>query len=102
MPAGSTDSRKTLPSLPRCFWAISSKTLKSKTRSNQASLPDDVERRCWTGLLSYDDINPALARLEEANWLRGFPVGVTPRGGRPTIGFEIHPSILAGRNESQK
>lgn len=56
----------------------------------------DVARRCWAGLLSYDDINPALARLEEANWLRSFPIGVTPRGGRPTIGFEIHPSILAG------
>ena len=62
----------------------------------------DVKRHHWIGLTHEHDINSALARLEEANWLRGFPIKKTPRGGRPTIGFEIHPSILAARNEAQK
>jgi hypothetical protein len=57
----------------------------------------DVKRHHWIGLTSEDEINSALARLEDANWLHGVSIGATVRGGRPTIGFEIHPSILAAR-----
>ena len=62
----------------------------------------DVKRHHWIGLTTEHDINSALARLEDVNWLRGFPIKKTPSGGRPTIGFEIHPSVLAARNEAQK
>ena len=63
----------------------------------------DVKRHHWTGLTTEHDIESALARLEEANWLRGVPVAGSgsQRGGRPTIGYEIHPDILAARNEPQ-
>jgi len=59
----------------------------------------DVERHHWVGLLTYEDINSALARLVDANWLREQPSKTSEKGGRPTVQFEIHPDVLASRND---
>ena len=59
----------------------------------------DIERHHWVGLSSGEDINSALARLCDANWLREQPSKTTEKGGRPTIQFNIHPDILASRND---
>jgi hypothetical protein len=74
------------------------KDSKVKNRLEPGFTARDLRLHHWIGLTSGEDINSALARLEELNWLHGFPLGATPRGGRPTIGFAIHPSILATRN----
>ena len=53
----------------------------------------DVFRRNWTGLENYRLITSALARLEEAHWIRGVKCDTADTGGRPTIRYEINPKI---------
>ena len=62
----------------------------------------DVERHHWVGLSTQGEINSALARLADVNWVRPLPDKKASYGGRPTVHYDIHPDILKGRKEGQK
>ena len=44
----------------------------------------DVSRRQWSGVNTYDLIHAALARLEEAGWIRSIVAPPSKSGGKPT------------------
>lgn len=50
----------------------------------------DVQRKGWTGLTTSDDVEVALARLEERGWLRSVPS--LNETGRPTTYYFKHPA----------
>ena len=54
----------------------------------------DVFRRKWSGVDTYELIHAALARLEEANWIRSVVAPPSKSGGRPTVRYEINPEII--------
>ena len=57
----------------------------------------EVFRRQWNGVDTYELINAALARLEEAGWIRSIVPAVSKNGGRPTVCYEINPEIIHRR-----
>jgi hypothetical protein len=75
---------------------------KTKTPVENGFTAYDVHRRQWSGVDSYDLINPALARLTETHWLR--PVNSSPsiNGGRATLKYEINPEIIRRRDASDE
>jgi hypothetical protein len=58
----------------------------------------EIYRRHWSGVNTYDLIRAALARLEEAHWIRSIFVPPSKNGGKPTINYEINPEILHVRD----
>ena len=54
----------------------------------------EVYRRQWSGVNTYDLIRAALARLEEAHWIRSIFVPPSKNGGKPTFSYEINPEII--------
>ena len=59
----------------------------------------EVSRRQWRGVNTHELINAALARLEEANWIRSIVAPPSKSGGKPTVRYEIHPEIIQRRDE---
>ena len=58
----------------------------------------------WSGVDTYDLINAALARLEDAHWIRSIVASTSKSIGRPTFSYEINPEIIRRRDagESQR
>jgi hypothetical protein len=62
----------------------------------------EVFRRQWSGVNTYELINAALARLEEANWIRSVVSQPSKSGGRPTVHYEINPEIIRVRSAGKE
>jgi len=52
----------------------------------------DVQRKCWENL-SKDYCEDAILALEDMGWFRQLPPEQTSKGGRPTLRWEINPSL---------
>jgi putative DNA primase/helicase len=64
----------------------------------KASLPDpftvrQVVQKGWTGLTTTEDVERAVAILEEHDWLRRVEVPPGPEGGRPRQEIHINPLV---------
>jgi Protein of unknown function (DUF3987) len=70
----------------------------TKTPLENGFTTREVFRRKWSGADTYELIHAALARLEEANWIRGVVVPPSKNGGRPTVHYEINPEIIHRRD----
>ena len=55
----------------------------------------DLCRKCWAGLATRELVVAALARLEEAHWVRGIEKPAGSQGGRPTVYYLINPAVAA-------
>ncbi|BCM91838.1 hypothetical protein IAD21_03715 [Abditibacteriota bacterium] len=55
----------------------------------------DVQRKGWTGLSNRDEVEVALARLEERGWLCSIPW--QDETGRPTTFYRKHPAKVGGK-----
>jgi putative DNA primase/helicase len=58
----------------------------------------DVQRKCWSGLDSAEDVERALLVLEERRWVKPVEAPAGARGGRPTSLFWINPAVLGDGN----
>jgi putative DNA primase/helicase len=56
----------------------------------------DVQRKRWKGLSSAEEVELALALLEERGWVASVEVPPGPRGGRPSTQYFINPTIHRG------
>ena len=70
----------------------------TKTPLENGFTAREIFRRQWSGVDTSDLINAALARLEEAHWIRSVVTPLSKSGGRPTIHYEINPEIIRRRN----
>jgi hypothetical protein len=52
-----------------------------------------VRRHQWSNLQTADDVESALDWLEDSGWIRRLPRADQPRGGRPTVRYEVHPDL---------
>jgi hypothetical protein len=52
-----------------------------------------VHRRCWKDLSKAEHIDLALETLAEMGWVREIPAPPNPRGGRPTVQWELNPAL---------
>ncbi len=66
--------------------------LKSGKLENGFTLRD-IQRKCWKGLKKKDDIEDALAWLEDTHWIKGCETEAGSSGGRPTFRYEINPKV---------
>jgi len=57
--------------------------------------PRDVYRRCWSNLSTPDEVNRAVALLEEHDWVRSVETRQT--GGAPRTDVHVHPTVAATR-----
>jgi hypothetical protein len=55
----------------------------------------EIFRRQWSGVNTYELIHSALARLEEAQWIRS--MWCQKVDGRPTVRYKINPEIIRVR-----
>jgi hypothetical protein len=53
----------------------------------------EVRRRCWSGLTGADEIEGAIAYLEDRNWVKSVEQPSGAAGGRPTVVVYIHPDL---------
>jgi fermentation-respiration switch protein FrsA (DUF1100 family) len=53
----------------------------------------EVHQKRWAGLSNHDDVESALARLEDRGWIR--PQNDVPETGRPTVRYWKHPAKAA-------
>lgn len=62
----------------------------------------DVYLKGWKGLGEQAEVYPAIELLVDADWLREQPQASSPKGGRPTVVYEINPKIfkMEGANET--
>jgi Protein of unknown function (DUF3987) len=70
---------------------------KTETPLENGFTARDVFRRQWIGIDSYELVNAALARLEELHWIRPVKTPQSQSGGRPTICYNLNPSLSARR-----
>jgi hypothetical protein len=73
----------------------------------KASLPSpfvarDVQRKCWKNLGTAEEVQLALSVLEERGWVVSEEVPAGERGGRPTVQYHVHPSIMTGQETTEK
>jgi putative DNA primase/helicase len=54
----------------------------------------DVQRKCWSGLSSAEEVQRALLLLEERFWVKSVDAPSGREGGRPTQLFWINPAVL--------
>jgi hypothetical protein len=55
----------------------------------------EVELKDWSGLKSPDEVQQAAAYLQKMDWIRDATKAPGPRGGRPSVIYEINPRIWA-------
>jgi putative DNA primase/helicase len=55
----------------------------------------DVEQKNWKGLNTTEIVKQACSYLQSMGWIREILQGPGPRGGRPTVVYEINPRIWA-------
>jgi putative DNA primase/helicase len=72
-------------------------------QSLRDSLPNpfkarDVQRKCWSGLGSAEDVERALLLLEDRGWVKPVEAPAGREGGRPTRLFWVNPAVLQGGN----
>jgi putative DNA primase/helicase len=65
----------------------------------KSSLPNpftvrEVVQKGWSGLNTTEDVERAVAMLEEHDWVRLVEVLPGPHGGRPSVAIYINPKIL--------
>ena len=58
----------------------------------------DIRRNNWKGLTRDDQIEDALAGLEELKWVREVETERSPKGGRPTKRWDMNPALIRGSN----
>jgi len=61
---------------------------------NEGFTAYDVSRKQWTGLTTREDVERALAHLEDNGWIKAIEQQAGDTGGRPTVRYAIHPQIL--------
>jgi putative DNA primase/helicase len=55
----------------------------------------DVEQKGWKGLDTPEKVRQAISYLQSEGWIREIPKEPGPKGGRPTVVYEINPRIWA-------
>ena len=53
----------------------------------------DVLQAEWSGLTDAEEVHAGLALLEELHWIRATDVPPSGKGGRPTVEYEINPTV---------
>jgi putative DNA primase/helicase len=54
----------------------------------------DLQRKCWSGLDSAEDVERALLLLEERGWVKAVEAPAGGEGGRPTRLYWVNPAVL--------
>jgi putative DNA primase/helicase len=70
--------------------------LGGKLRKGALSSPfkaREIGRKGWSGLSRREDIDAALAVLEDASWVRAIAVRPGPVGGRPSAVYHVNPRL---------
>jgi putative DNA primase/helicase len=52
-----------------------------------------VSQKGWKGLTTPEKVEAAIQLLVASNWIRAVPTAVSPKGGRPTIYYEVNPKV---------
>jgi hypothetical protein len=55
----------------------------------------DGEQKRWKGLDTPEKVRQAISYLQSKGWIRDIPKEPGPKGGRPTVVYEINPRIWA-------
>ena len=53
----------------------------------------EVSRKRWSGLKNKQDVQDALEFLEETNWIKGYEIKASSKGGPATTRYKINPKI---------
>ena len=53
-----------------------------------------IVRKGWSRLDSNEDVERAVAVLEDHGWLYGVEIPAGPQGGRPTTEYHVNPRLL--------
>jgi putative DNA primase/helicase len=61
----------------------------------------DIYRNQWTGLQTSEECQKPLQLLTDYGYLRPLSVSTTDKGGKPTIAYIVHPSLLENATEEQ-
>jgi hypothetical protein len=59
--------------------------------------PRQVTRKGWSGLATVEEVERALAMIEDHGWIYRRDVPPGPKGGRPTVDLYINPILLKER-----
>lgn len=76
---------------------IKARKLSKDGKTPSTVKPRDIQQKQWAGISDSNDVQAALSVLEDYGWVR-LEVSSNPAGGRPSLAYQLHPSLTGERH----